>query len=118
MKKIIPQFHETIKRAGHNSYSTIFDTDQFANKKWSGKKIMEKAFEEIDKSDAVLFFVKSPEVSQGMLIELGYSLAKKKKVILAIQRDIKENIFRRQIENIMEFNDLEDLTKKLSKLNL
>ncbi len=116
LKKLIPQIHEAIQGAGHDCYSTIFDNEQFAKEKWSGKQIMNKAFKEIDESDLILFFVNSPEISQGMLVELGYSLGKKKRIILAIQKEICDIIFRRQIEEIIEFEDLEDLKKKLSKL--
>jgi len=118
LKKIIPQIHEAVEKAGHDHYSTIFDSEQFANQKWSGKQIMEKAFKEIDKSDLILFFVKSPEVSQGMLVELGYSLAKKKRIILAIKKEIRDIIFRRQIDEVIEFEDLEELKNKLIGLSL
>jgi nucleoside 2-deoxyribosyltransferase len=117
LEGIISQIHEAVEKAGHDCYSTIFDSEQFANQKWSGKQIMEKAFKEIDKSDLILFFVKSSEVSQGMLVELGYSLAKKKRIILAIQREIRDIIFRRQIEEVIEFESLEDLKKKLISLD-
>lgn len=118
LKKVIPQIHESIEEAGHDHYSTIFDSEQFSNEKWSGRQIMEKAFKEIDKSDLILFFVNSKELSQGMLVELGYSLAKKKRIILAIQEKIRDIIFRRQIDETIEFEDLEDLKQKLKKLSL
>ena len=118
LKKLIPQIHEAIKEAGHDHYSTIFDSEQFASEKWSGKKIMEKAFKEIDKSDLILFFVNSPKISQGMLVELGYSLGKRKRTVLAIQKEIRDIIFRRQIDEVIEFEDLEDLKRKLKKLSI
>jgi nucleoside 2-deoxyribosyltransferase len=118
LKKLIPQIHETIEEAGHDTYSTVFDSEQFANEKWSGKQIMQKAFKEMDKSDLILFFVSSIEISQGMLVELGYSLGKKKRIILAIQKEIRDSIFRRQIEEVIEFEDLADLKKKLKELSL
>jgi len=116
LKKTIMQVHNFIGKAGHEHYSTIFDTDQFTNENWSGKKIMEKAFKEIDSSDVVLFFVRSPKISQGMLIELGYSLANKKKIILAIKENIKDSVFRRQIEEVIEFKNMADLKNKLCGL--
>ena len=118
LKRLILQIHEAIEETGHDHYSTIFDSEQFANEKWSGKQIMEKAFKEIDKSDLILFFVTSPEISQGMLVELGYSLGKKKRIVLTIQKEIRDIIFRRQIDDVIEFEDLEDLKKKLKKLSL
>ena len=115
LKETIPQLHDAIEKAGHNHYSTIFDSDQFANEKWSGRQILNKAFKEIDKSDIILFYVKSSRISQGMVAELGYCLAKKKKLILAINATIKESIFRRQIDEVIEFKGLKDLKQKLEK---
>ena len=118
LKRTISQIHDAIGEAGHKHYSTIFDSKQFASEKWSGKQIMGKAFKEIDKSDLILFFVNSPQVSPGMLVELGYSLAKKKRILLAIQKEIKDIIFRRQINEIIEFDDLADLKNRLCKIRL
>jgi len=114
LKKVIPQLHDIIEEKGYSHYSTIFDSRQFHDEKWSGKDIMNKAFSEIDESDLILFFVNSSEVSKGMLVELGYALAKNKKLLLTIREDIKESIFRRQIPEVIEFKDLEDLKEKLS----
>ena len=118
LKKTILLVHDSLKKGGYAYYSTIFDIDQFKNENWSGKKIMQKAFKEIDNSDFVLFFVKSPEVSQGMLLELGYCLAKHKKLVLVIKENIKESIFRRHIEKVIEFKTIEELNKTLSDLIL
>lgn len=115
LKNLISQIHEAIEEAGHDHYSTIFDSEQFANEKWSGKQIMKKVFKEIDRSNVILFFVNSSKVSQGMLVELGYSLGKKKRIILSIQKEIRDSIFRRHIDEVIEFEDLEDLKKKLKK---
>jgi len=118
LKNTILQLYDSLDKAGHKYYSTILDSDQFASKKWSGKQIMEKAFKEMDASDAVLFFVNGTEISQGMLVELGYALAKRKKIILAINSKVKESIFRRQIENIIEFENVQQLHKSLSNLKI
>ncbi|MCX6804336.1 MAG: hypothetical protein NTY48_07280, partial [Candidatus Diapherotrites archaeon] len=57
-------------------------------------------------------------ISQGMLVELGYSIAKDKKLILAIQTGIKESIFRRQIGTVIEFDNIEELKNKLENMLL
>ncbi len=114
----MPMICDILKSAGYCHYCSIFDSDQFESEKWSGKKIMQKAFAEIDSSDVVLFFVRTPDISQGMLVELGYSLAKKKKLVLLIKNDIKVSIFRRQIDDVVEFEDLSDLKEKLVNLKL
>ncbi len=113
LKKIIPEIHNSLEKIGYKVYSTIFDSEKFSEENWTGKEIMKRVFREIDNSDLVLFFVRNSKVSQGMLVELGYSLAKKKELLLAIQKNVKESIFRRQIDQVIEFEDLDDLKEKL-----
>ncbi|MBI4095725.1 MAG: nucleoside 2-deoxyribosyltransferase [DPANN group archaeon] len=116
LKNTMRQIHNAIEKSGCSCYSTIFDSDQFANENWSGKKIMQKSFGEIDSSDVVLFLVQNKKISPGMLVELGYVLAKGKKLLLAINKKVTDSIFRRQIAEIIEFKSLTDLKGKLSEL--
>ncbi|MBW2970456.1 nucleoside 2-deoxyribosyltransferase [Candidatus Woesearchaeota archaeon] len=118
LNEILPEVCETLKSAGHDHYCSFFDSAQFEHEKWSGKKILQKAFSEIDISEVVLFFVRTSDVSQGMLVELGYSLAKNKKIVLLINNSVKDSIFRRQIEHVVEFDDMSDLKDKLVNLKL
>ena len=71
---------------------------------------------ELDDSDCILAFVKSEEKSEGMLIEIGYALAKRKKFILAIKKDIETTFIKEMADQIIEFEGLNELYNKLSKL--
>lgn len=115
LKKMMTAVCNSLNEAGHNHFCTIFEEEKFAKEKWTGKQIMRKAFQEIDSSDTVLFFVKSEKISQGMLMELGYSIAKNKKMILAIKKGMNNSIFRRHIDEVIEFENINDLKKKLLK---
>ena len=87
--------------------------------KITNQKINEEPKQEvkkIDEADLVLFIERTSDISRGMLIELGYTLAKQKKTLLAIQKDIENSKCKNHIENVIEFDDLEDLKEKLSKI--
>ncbi len=116
LKNTIPKLHEALEKCGHTYYSTFFDAEEFERDAWTGREIMDKAFLEIDSSDMVLFFVQSPALSQGMLMELGYSIAKNKKMILVIKDIIKTSIFRRHVNQVIEFKQLSELKEKLKKI--
>lgn len=118
LKKTMTAVCDSLNKAGHNHFCTIFEEEKFEEEKWTGKQIMKKACREIDSSDIVLFFVKSKKISQGMLVEFGYSLAKKKRMVLAIKKGINESIFRRHIDKVIEFENLVDLKSKLLKIKL
>ena len=78
---------------------------------------MEYALKELDNSDVYLAFVKSEDKSEGMLIEAGYAIAKNKKFWLAIKKGVHTVFLREMADKIIEFENLEELYKKLSKLN-
>jgi len=111
--------HDAIEVAGHHHYSTLFDTRMVDNNHEdiiTEREIAKLSFEEIDSSDIILFFVKNEELSRGMLMELGYALAKKKRLVLAINKNVRDaRLFRDLIDEVIEFDTLEDLKNKLSK---
>lgn len=118
LEKLMQRVCSAIDKAGNENYCSLWDAKMFEEKKFSGKQIMDYAFKEIDKSDIFLALVKSEQISEGMLIEAGYALAKKKKVILFINKSIKNHILKRLFDNVVEFNDFPDLELKLGELEL
>tara|TARA_Y100000294_G_C8400748_1_gene274689 strand:+ start:99 stop:506 length:408 start_codon:yes stop_codon:yes gene_type:complete len=115
LKKRIYPIQNALKQAGIDYYSTIDDNEKFWAENWSRRKITEMAFGEMDSSDIILFLVNSSNISNGMLIELGYSLANNKKMVLAIRKDVTKNIFRQFIDNVIEFSSFDELSEKLKK---
>ena len=117
LKTTIPKLHEALSESGHDYYSTFFDIEEFERDNWSGREIMGKAFKEIDSSDIILFFVQSPAVSQGMLMELGYSMAKNKKCVLIVRKHIN-SIFKRHLDDVIEYETIDELKEKIKKLEI
>lgn len=113
IKKRLDIISKTIKTCNHNCYSTILENDQFETEKWSGRAIMHKAFKEIDSSDIVLFFINSDKLSRGMILELGYSIARDKKLILLARDKIKDSIFHRHIDKIITYKTKKELINNL-----
>ena len=104
-----------LKKAGHEVYSTLEEKENnFKNPSdW-----LFHAFKKIDKYDVFLAIVKSEKWSEGLLMEIGYILAKKIKLILAINNKIKNTYLREITKNVVEFNDINDLYNKLIKLKI
>ena len=105
----------SLDKACHLHYCTLKENKQDFNKK-TKMEMMKHAFDEIDKSDAFLAIVRSEKRSEGMLIELGYVMAKKKKLILVVKKDVKNTYLRDLADKVIEFNDINDLSKQLEGL--
>lgn len=95
-----------LTKAGHNNYCSFFDPDML---NLGNKNVMTKALKEIDKSDCLVVFIKSEDKSEGMLMEIGYALAKKKKIFLLIKQGVKTTFVREIADKIVEFKNLKEL---------
>jgi nucleoside 2-deoxyribosyltransferase len=109
LEKTLRHICDLIDSKGHKSYCSFWDKDFFAYKNYSQKQILTHAFRELNKCKWVVIFVKSNEKSEGMLLEAGYALAKKKKILLIIKKGVQINYLKEFANKIIEFENLEQL---------
>lgn len=107
-----------LRSVGHTVYCSIEDEKWFRENNRTNKEILAHALERLDKSDVILAFVKSDQKSEGMLIEVGYMLAKDKTFALALKRGIKTTFLAEIADPFIEFDSIGDLCDKLTKVNL
>ena len=111
LKKFLDNVCSSLKAAGHEPWGAYTKKEEFDKNKTSLKEIMLTALGFIDKSDCHLVIINSQEKSEGMLIEIGYALAKKKKIFLLIKRGVKTTFVREIADKILEFDNLKELKK-------
>ena len=104
----------TLRKSGYLVYSTIEKEGKNTFKR-KGDWVLH-AFEEMDKNDIFLAVVRNEHRSEGMLIEIGYTLAKKKKFFLAINVNVKNTYLRDFADKIIEWKNFDDLIKQLRVL--
>ncbi len=108
MDKIVP----ILKDAGHEAYCTFMKEDI---ESISDEDKLKHAFEKIDESDCFLAIVRSDKRSEGMLMEVGYTLSKNKKLILAVNKNVK-TFLGKVSDKVIEFENINDLYGKLKDL--
>ena len=104
---------DALKKAGHNVYSAFMDEELFAKKRLTLKQILNHALKELNSCDCIFIFGKSHEKTEGMLLEVGYALAKKKKIILAIQKGVSFQFIESIADKIIHFQNISDLINKI-----
>lgn len=115
LKDECSKVQDALSKAGHESYCTILEGNEFENE--DAKMKLEHAFEEIDKSDAFLAIIRGEKRSEGMLMEIGYTLSKKKKLIVAIKKEVRDKTYVDELaDQVIEFEDINDLCEKLGDL--
>ncbi len=114
MGKIIQSF----RSKGLDVFCSIEHEEHYQKNKFDVPKMMTHALAELDSSDVVFVYNNSDQRSEGMLIEIGYAVAKGKPVILAAKRGISVNSSKGVASSFIEFETLEDLLPKIAEINI
>jgi nucleoside 2-deoxyribosyltransferase len=90
LEPLLITIREALKEKGIDSYCTFFDEDEFKDKSLNARQIMEHAFKIIDESDFLFVLMTSENKSEGMLMEVGYCVAKGIPIIVAVKEGINK----------------------------
>lgn len=116
LMKEMDEIYLALDKAGHEYYCTLKEGNKFQDK--SKKEMMNHAFKMIDKYDCFLVIVRNEGKSEGMLMEIGYCLAKGKKILLLIKDNVKNTYLREIADKIIKFKDRNDMINKLKTLKI
>lgn len=107
----------SLRSVGHIVYCSIEDEDWFKENNRTNKEILEHALRQLDKSEVLLAYVKSDQKSEGMLLEIGYMIAKGKSFALALKQGTQTTFLKEYGDPLIEFNSIDDLCEKLTQVN-
>ena len=113
MKKLLLAVRNTLNSIDIDTYSVLLDYTAINEN--SGREFMDCAFKEIDKSDFILVIQNFSERSEGMLMEVGYCIAKNIPIVVAKQNKVDDTYLPEMTKYNLSWNDTEDLLKKLVK---
>lgn len=120
LKSKLETISELLKHQGHSTY--IYWRD---NQKWSTipskdkpQSVIIRAFHQIRNSDVLFAFTDTQDVSEGMLLELGYGYAIGKKIIFVTVENSLSRFVIAIADKVIEFKSFESLINSLAKTNL
>ncbi|MFH1358805.1 MAG: nucleoside 2-deoxyribosyltransferase [archaeon] len=82
------------------------------------KELYLDTLRKLDSADVLLAIIKSDDKSEGMLMEIGYAMGKDKKVVTAIWDCVKQTHLRELANQVIEFNNIDNLYKKLKEVDI
>lgn len=118
LEPLLVTVRDTLLEKGIDVYCTFFDEDEFKNKNFGPRKIMDHAFEIIDECDFMFVVLTSDAKSEGLLMEVGYCIAKGIPVVVATKNTVKFTYVPEMSHQAFTWNDLEDLQSKIQSLEL
>ena len=89
LNKNLSFLRENIEKLGHSSFIYYLDEDSSLE----ASKINRKVLENIQNSDLIMWFINHKEKSEWQLLELGMAYALWKKIILLVNKRIKDNYY-------------------------
>ncbi|MBS3091623.1 hypothetical protein J4217_04220 [Candidatus Pacearchaeota archaeon] len=118
LERDVRRIVSALEKAGHKSKCTFIDYADNPKKfdGWNEKDYLDHALKFLDGSDAILLFVNSENRSEGLLMEAGYSIAKKKRIILAINSRVRNTYLNQIAEKTIRFDSVDNLCKELEAL--
>jgi len=115
LKKECFKIQSILEEAGNETYCTINPKTNAG--KMSARDWMIHAFEKIDEHNTFLAIIRNDKKSEGMLMEVGYVLAKKKRLIVAVKKDVRDKTYVDDLaDEVIEFENFAELCKKLESL--
>lgn len=112
---VIRRLCSALEGAGHQVFCSFWKEDFYKSRSFKPKQIFKHALNELEKSDCIIAFVNSGDKSEGTLLEIGYSLANKRRFILAIRKGVKTSFLRDIADDVIEFENTDELVGKFAK---
>ncbi|MGV8152499.1 MAG: nucleoside 2-deoxyribosyltransferase [Candidatus Nanoarchaeia archaeon] len=110
--EIIKKIKETLESKGKEVYIPVLDKNLPNDK----KGIYIGTLKKIPNCDILIALILSKEKSEGLLMEVGHALGLGKKVILMINKGIKDTHLRELCDTVIEFEDINEIYEKLKPL--
>jgi nucleoside 2-deoxyribosyltransferase len=107
-----------LKKKGIEYYCSFFEEDDFKSKQYNARQIMNHAFTIIDDIDFLLVIQMTENKSEGMLMEVGYCIAKNIPIVAATKRDVKQTYLPDMAEVRLVWDGPEQLTEEIAKTDL
>jgi len=118
LKKKLKKIILILENSGYQTFNSFRDMADWSTMALPPGKAISWAFKTIKKCDAILCFIDSQELSQGMLLEFGFAKALGKKTILLISKKCSLPKLEVLSDYIVRFNSWQDINKKLNKIKI
>lgn len=118
LKKLLTPIQNKLKEIGVDAYCNLSDEDlEIRSKNFKPHDYVFDAFKIIDDVDVLFVIITSENKSEGMIMEVGYSIAKNIPIIVAIKEELTDTYLPGMSNLVIRWSNLEDLLEKISKVD-
>lgn len=118
LKKLLTHVSDILSKSGHSTFMFFRDGGNWQDKE--GKipldRVIKESNAQIAQADAALFLLQSKDFSEGMLLDIGATIALKKPLYLVKNRGCELPKTEALATKIIEYSDEQELFTKLSTI--
>lgn len=114
---LLPPIANTLKSNNKEYTCTYFDVNEVSSAE-DQAAVLRNALSRIDTSEAVLVVLDSSTKSEGMLVEVGYAIAKNVPIYMLKNSAVKETYMDKVADKSFEYTTLDELPRLVEKLVL
>lgn len=116
LKSILTPIVNKFKEVGIEAYCNLFDEELAKKAEFykPGRDYVLDSLNILESKEIIFVLLRSEVKSEGMLMEVGYAIAKGIPIIVAIKNDIKNTYLPTMANKVIEWSDLDDLLNKIS----
>lgn len=113
---LIDPVYNLYKDNGYHTFCNLYLDDYYKENGYSPKQIMHHCFDEIEGSDIIICLVDTDKYSCGLLLEIGYALAKKKCIIVCSKEGCEIDTLNAMANKTIKYNSYTELLEKIKKV--
>lgn len=108
LEELLPVVRDTLQKIGE-VYCTYFDEADFQDKQLSARNIMDHAFAKIEALGGLFVLLDGPDKSEGMLMEIGYCIAKAIPIVVAKRAGVDNTYVDQMTDKSFNYSNADDL---------
>jgi nucleoside 2-deoxyribosyltransferase len=117
LEPLLVGIRDSLKKKDIDSYCSFFDEEVFQGRSFTAQQIMAHAFREIDQSDFLFVLQTSDHKSEGLLMEVGYCIAKSMPVVVAVQSEVSQTYVPEMGNVVVRWTDVGQLVTEIEKID-
>jgi len=114
LEQLLPLVNNSLQAKGIETYCTYFDENSFRAGNYTPQAIMDHAFKKIDEMGGLFVIQDSLEKSEGMLMEVGYCIAKGLPIVVAKRKAVNSTYLPDMADTSIVYDDTKDLVATIA----
>jgi nucleoside 2-deoxyribosyltransferase len=116
LEKLLNPVCKLFKSHNIQVFCDFYKDDYYKENGYTVRAIMDDCFSMLDQVDLVLCLVDTPKTSCGMLLEIGYALAKEKLIMVCSRNGCEIDTLCKMADENITYNSYDELLDKIQEV--